>query len=207
MKITQAFDVARPAADVWAFFSDVPAVARCLPGAELTADKGDGTYAGKVSIKLGPFGAAFEGEATVKHNDDARTGRVDGKGVDKRGGSHSKMVMDYAVTGDDGSAHVTIDAEVTLAGPIAQFGRTGLISETAKLLIGQFVGNLERELAARAPVAVPVAAGASGPRGATGSWATATASAAPAPPQSLNALSLLWGALKAWLRGLFGSRS
>ncbi len=70
MKITQAFDVARPAADVWAFFSDVPAVARCLPGAELTADKGDGTYAGKVSIKLGPFGAAFEGEATVKHNDD-----------------------------------------------------------------------------------------------------------------------------------------
>ncbi len=63
MKISQQFTVARPLADVWAFFQDVPAVARCMPGAELTEDKGDGLYAGKVKAKLGPFGASFEGEA------------------------------------------------------------------------------------------------------------------------------------------------
>ena len=201
MKITQAFDVARPAADVWAFFKDVPAVARCLPGAELTADKGDGAYAGKVSIKLGPFGAAFEGEAKVVRDDNARTGRVEGKGVDKRGGSHSKLVMDYAVTGDDRLAHVTIDADVTLAGPIAQFGRTGLITETAKLLIGQFAGNLEQELAARSPAADTVAAG---PRGATGEWGTAAAGIEPSTPQSLNVLTLIVAVLRNWLRGLIG---
>ncbi|HEX5079207.1 MAG TPA: SRPBCC domain-containing protein, partial [Geminicoccaceae bacterium] len=65
MKIAQKFTVARPLDEVWAFFQDVPAVARCAPGAELTEDKGDGLYAGRVRVRLGPFGAQFEGEARV----------------------------------------------------------------------------------------------------------------------------------------------
>ena len=32
---------ARPAAAVWAFFQDVPAVASCLPGAELVESNND----------------------------------------------------------------------------------------------------------------------------------------------------------------------
>jgi len=53
VKISQQFTVARPPDEVWAFFQDVPAVARCLPGAELLEDKGDGLYAGRVKAKLG----------------------------------------------------------------------------------------------------------------------------------------------------------
>jgi len=87
MKITHEFAVTRPVEAVWGFFQDVPAVAQCLPGAELTADKGNNTYGGKVSVKLGPLTAVFEGDAVVTSNSQAHTAVIDGTGVDRRGGS------------------------------------------------------------------------------------------------------------------------
>lgn len=148
MKISQSFTVEKSRDAVWALFQDVPALAKCMPGATLTEDKGDGTYSGQVAIKLGPFTASFEGEA--KHLPDAVThsGHVDGKGIDKRGGSRSRMSMDYVLNGEGDRTEVTVDADVQLSGPIAQFGRIGVIEETAKLLIGQFVGNIEKSLGA-----------------------------------------------------------
>ena len=48
MEVTEQFAVTRPIADVWSLFQDVPELARCLPGAELTSDNGDGTYDGQI---------------------------------------------------------------------------------------------------------------------------------------------------------------
>jgi hypothetical protein len=45
-------------------------------------------------------------------------------------------------------SEVSIDADVTLSGPVAQFGRTGLIDEMSKRLISEFVECLEAKLAA-----------------------------------------------------------
>ena len=42
----------------------------------------------------------------------------------------------------------SVDAEVKLSGAIAQFGRTGLVTEMSKRLIGEFVECLELKLAA-----------------------------------------------------------
>ena len=36
MLITTDFEVAQPVDDVWKFLGDIPSVAKCLPGAELT---------------------------------------------------------------------------------------------------------------------------------------------------------------------------
>jgi carbon monoxide dehydrogenase subunit G len=149
LRISQQFTVARPIADVWEFFQDIPAVARCMPGAELTEDKGDGLYAGKVKARLGPFGASFEGEANVTSDPATRSGHVEGKGVDKRGGSRSRMVMDYRLAEVAGGTEVSVDADVTLAGAIAQFGRTSLLQETAKILVRDFAEALEARLASR----------------------------------------------------------
>jgi uncharacterized protein len=148
VKVVQKFTVARPPDEVWAFFQDVPAVARCMPGAELLGDKGEGLYAGRVKVRLGPFGANFEGEAKVSADPASRSGHVEGKGVDKRGGSRTRMVMDYQLAPVGDGTEVTVDADVTLAGAIAQFGRTSLIQETANILVQDFVRALERELAA-----------------------------------------------------------
>jgi carbon monoxide dehydrogenase subunit G len=148
MKISQSFEVARPLAVVWELFQDVPAVAACMPGAELTEDKGNGLFAGKVGIKLGPFGASFEGEAQVSADAATHRGHAEGRGLDRKGGSRSKLVMDYRLSEAGEATRVDIDADVQLAGPIAQFGRTGIITETANVLIGQFVRNVEARLSA-----------------------------------------------------------
>jgi len=148
MKVTQEFEVAQPVSAVWDFFQDVPAVAQCLPGAELLEDKGDGTYVGKVEVKLGPMSAAFEGEATVTPDEAAKTGTISGKGVDKRGGSRGQVKVAYGLTAAGSGTTVLVDADVTLSGAAAQFGRTGLINEMSKRLISDFVACLEGKLGA-----------------------------------------------------------
>jgi carbon monoxide dehydrogenase subunit G len=196
LKISQQFTVARPIAEVWAFFQDVPAVTRCMPGAELTQDKGDGLYAGKVKARLGPFGASFEGEAQVTSDPASRSGHVEGKGVDKRGGSRTRMAMDYHLTEVAGGTEVAVDADVTLAGAIAQFGRTSLIQETANILVRDFASALEARLTPVAPATEPHAAAApkAGPQG---------------PAREIHAgsvgLRALWTWLKSLIGGLFGA--
>jgi carbon monoxide dehydrogenase subunit G len=148
MNISHEFEVGRPVDAVWSFFQDVPSVAQCLPGAELLDDKGDGSYAGKVSVKLGPMSANFEGEATVAPDEAAKSGSISGKGVDKRGGSRGQVKVTYALTGAGSGTAVKIDADVTLSGAAAQFGRTGLINEMSNRLISEFVDCVEGKLAA-----------------------------------------------------------
>lgn len=148
MNISHEFEVARPLATVWDFFQDIPSVAQCLPGADLTEDKGDNTYAGKISVKLGPMAANFEGEAKVTPDSDTKSGVIDGKGVDRRGGSRGHVKVDYRLTPAGSGTAVEIDANVTLSGAAAQFGRTGLINEMSSRLIGEFVHCVEGKLAA-----------------------------------------------------------
>ena len=147
MKISQSFNLSHPLPVVWELFQNVPEVARCMPGAEITEDKGDGNYAGRLSIKLGPFSAHFDGEAAVTRNDADYSGHVDGRGTDKRGGSRSRLVMDYRMEPSDQGTRVSIDADLQLSGPVAQFGRTSIVNETATILIGQFVRNIEAKFA------------------------------------------------------------
>jgi carbon monoxide dehydrogenase subunit G len=146
MQIKQSVTVNRPREEVWALFQDIPVIAGCMPGAELTRDNGDGRYAGVVSIKLGPFKAAFEGEVQHQPDHASFSGKAEGRGVDKKGGSRSRMTMNYALADKGDATDLAIDAEIQLSGPVAQFGRPGIVSETAKLLIQQFVANVEAEL-------------------------------------------------------------
>ena len=151
MNISQEFVVARPADVVWKFFQDVPVVAQCLPGAELLAQKDDGSYEGKLSVKLGPMGASFEGTATADPDPGSRSATIEGKGVDRRGGSRGRVKVVYVITAEGLGSKVDVNAEITLSGPAAQFGRTGLINEMSKRLIGEFVDCLEAKLGADSP--------------------------------------------------------
>lgn len=152
MKITQVIEVVSPPNQVWELFQDVPELAQCMPGAEVTEIKDNNTYAGRVTAKLGPMTATFEGEATVTTDPEAMTGAVNGKGVDKSGGSVGQVKVAYAVEGlDSGGTKVDFDADVILSGAAAQFGRTGLIKEMSNRLISEFVQCVEAKLAAATP--------------------------------------------------------
>lgn len=181
MKIEETITVARDPESVWELFQNVPELAACLPGAELTEDKGDGVYAGKVAAKLGPMTATFEGEATVTSDHASRTGAVNGKGADRAGGSMGQVKMVYSIesTGD-GHTVVTVDADIVLSGAAAQFGRTGLIKEMSNRLIADFVKCVEAKLAAE----------------------TAEAAAEVKAPE-VKGISLFFASLWSWIKGLF----
>ena len=53
MLIKNEFEVAEPVEKVWRFFDDIPQVASCLPGAELTENLGDDRYKGRVAVRMG----------------------------------------------------------------------------------------------------------------------------------------------------------
>jgi len=71
MLITNDFEVAQPVDKVWAFFQNIPQVAACLPGAELTEDLGDDKYQGQVAVRMGPVRLNFGGTAQITERDEA----------------------------------------------------------------------------------------------------------------------------------------
>jgi carbon monoxide dehydrogenase subunit G len=148
MNIGQEFMVDRPVEQVWSFFQDVPEVAKCLPGAELTEELGDGQFNGKLDAKVGPMSVSFDGKATVTSDAAARTGVIEGSGADRRGGSRGRVRVAYSLTEVEGGTKVSMDADIAISGPAAQFGRVGLIKEMSSRLIVDFTVCLEGKLAA-----------------------------------------------------------
>ena len=152
-EFTQAFDIDQPPERVWRFFQDVPRVVTCMPGLEyggVKNDEADGEiHRGKVRIKLGPVSAAFEGEASILEiNDSARTARIEGKGIDKRGGSRASASVLYRIVENGAGSRVELDAEIKLSGALAQMGRTGIMQDVAAQITGQFAESLRATLAA-----------------------------------------------------------
>jgi carbon monoxide dehydrogenase subunit G len=146
MKLHQEFTIAHPLDEVWRFFHDVPRVAGCLPGAEYVGSNEDGRHLGKVSAKVGPFQASFEGEAAVHYDEEKKSVALEGKGVDRKGASRGKMSMNCLLLPSGDLTGVVVDSDIQLSGTIAQFGRTGLVSEVANALVANFVHNAEAEL-------------------------------------------------------------
>lgn len=151
MKISHEFEVHRPISDVWDMFQDIPSVAHCLPGADLTEDRGGGVYAGELQVKLGPMTAKFEGEAKVSPDEPARRATIEGKGVDRAGGSRGTVNVSYHLAETEGHTRVFVDADVKLSGAIAQFGRSGLVEEMSRRLIDEFVYCMHAKLDAATP--------------------------------------------------------
>jgi len=192
MHVEQQVRTGRPVDEVWTFLSDVLAVVRCIPGAELGESLGDGRYRGSFNLKVGPLSAKIEGEGLVLRNDATRSGSIEGKGIDRRGGSRVSAVMSYRVTDQPGGAVVDIAADLTLAGPLSQIGRTGLIEDVAKRLTEEFSEALRLRL-------TEVSTAVSGAPAAPPVTETASFDAGRVLRESL------WKRLRAWFARLFGA--
>ncbi|MEA2433938.1 MAG: uncharacterized protein QOG54_1395 [Actinomycetota bacterium] len=183
-QIKQTFTVQEPVTKVWQLFQDVPAVAACMPGVELLSDLGGGAYEGKMGVRLGPIKASFLGEATLTETDDLTyVGAISAKGVDKQGGSRASAKVRYALTGEGASTNVDIQADLSLQGPMAQFGRTGLIQEVTAQLTKEFAQCLEAKLRAET-----------------------AEQAAQVQSSEVKGFRIFFKSLGAWLKGIFNGR-
>jgi carbon monoxide dehydrogenase subunit G len=147
--IDNEFTVAQPVEKVWEFFGNIPQVALCLPGAELTEDLGDGAYQGKVGISMGPVKMAFDGAAKILQRDDAsKTMVIDGAGADQKGRGNAKLLLTAKLLpAGGGGTTVSMQQDIQLSGAAAQYGR-GMISDVSAVLMGQFATNMQERIAA-----------------------------------------------------------
>ena len=151
MKINVNFSVEHPVQPVWDFLQDAPAVIACIPGSEYLGQEDEDLHRARVRVKIGPIAAAFEGEGMIVNADaKALTGGIKGKGVDKRGGSRASFTAVYHLTGEDGATRVDVDADIRLAGALAQAGRTGILQDVAEHLTSQFAEQMRRRISAAA---------------------------------------------------------
>jgi aerobic carbon-monoxide dehydrogenase small subunit len=147
IEIQNAFTVARSADDVWSFFADPAQVVPCLPGARITGVRGDSEFDGLMAVTLGPITAKFSGSARLSRDEGRRAGLIIGSGKDRSGGSRASGEVEYAVlaaTPDTTTVKLTIRA--LLAGPLAQFGRSGIVENLVLKMTERFAANLEARL-------------------------------------------------------------
>jgi carbon-monoxide dehydrogenase small subunit len=162
---------------VWAAFADMPAVAACLPGAEITESSAN-SVKGRIQVKFGPMRASFAGGATLERDEHAKRGVIRGAGQDALSSSRARGDIVYQLApGAAGTTRIAISIDYNLQGPLAQFSRGGLVKELVGRMVADFGGNLERHLA--------------GGRG-----------AAPRRAREVDALGVLW----AWFKSLFARR-
>ena len=132
-----------PPEAVWNVLDDVPLLARCLPGAELTDDLGGGRYTGRAQVSAGPVKLSFAGRAQILDHDRERgLLRVVAKGQDT-GGAQTTAEITLRTRGVPGGTELTAEAAVHLSGRIAQFGRA-LAGDLSRRLFAQFADNVGR---------------------------------------------------------------
>ncbi len=149
MEFDNAFDVPLPPAQAWAILMDVPRIAPCMPGAELTEIVDPQNYKGRISVRLGPVALAFAGRVEFDQLDPAnRTARVKAQGSDAKGRGGANAMATFRIEPAGSGSTVRIHTELMLSGAVAQYGRgVGMIEATAAQIVGQFADNLRRQLA------------------------------------------------------------
>lgn len=205
-QIEKSFVVKAPRGAVWDFLTDPYKVARCLPGAAITEKLDEQSYAGTITVKVGPVTANYRGKMRFDRLD-ADAGEADivasGQETKGKGGADMRMKSRVAERAP-GETEVSVVSDVNVVGVLAQFGR-GMIQDVSDQLFQKFTEAMRRELepAAAPEAAAPPSEGAEGAPAAEVPSVMATI--APPPPPGGEALDI--GALGAAAAGRAAGRT
>jgi uncharacterized protein len=143
MLIKNDFEVAQPVEKVWNFFGDIPQVATCLPGAELTEDLGGEKYKGQVAVRMGPVRMLFAGTAEIAERDEAAKRLVlNAAGAEAKGRGQASMVVTATLVRSGRGTKVNVTQDLQLSGAAAQYGR-GMISDVTSVLMRDFATTMQ----------------------------------------------------------------
>jgi carbon monoxide dehydrogenase subunit G len=147
MLIKTEFEVEQPVEKVWSYFEDIPAVAACLPGAELTDDLGDDRYQGRVAVRMGPVKLRFGGTAHITERDEPNKRIVvQASGAEEKGKGQAEMLVTATLARSGRGTKVAVVQDLQLSGAAAQYGR-GMIADVTAVLMRDFSSNLQDRIA------------------------------------------------------------
>ena len=141
---------------LWATLRDVPRMVAALPGAELAGPSEERPLRLRLSASIGPMRASFLGEADLTFDDDARSGRIEGRAHDPVSRSSSEGRVRFRVTGTPaGRAELDLAIRYRIRGPLAQFSRGPVVDAVVEQLLARFAANLGAAAAGEAIAQAP----------------------------------------------------
>jgi carbon monoxide dehydrogenase subunit G len=122
-------------------------VARCLPGAAITEQIDEKTWAGTITVKIGPVAASYKGKMRFERVDaGAREAEIVASGQDVRGKGGADMRMKSRLSGaSSAETEVSAVSEVNVTGILAQLGR-GMIQDVSDQMFVKFTDAMRAEL-------------------------------------------------------------
>ncbi len=122
--------------EVWKALNDPEVLKASIPGCQELEKKSDTELAAKVTLKIGPVKATFNGEVGLQNLNPPHSYTIVGEG---KGGvaGFAKGGADVELKEDGDATILAYEAKADVGGKIAQLG-SRLIDSTAKKLAGQF---------------------------------------------------------------------
>ena len=150
LTVQQTFSLPHPLSKVWALVSDPERVCDALPGIALDGPSIDGKVRGKAAIKLGPIAPTFAFTGTYEIEENSHKAIMTGDGSARRPRSRVKgraqtQLIDL---GNEGT-EVRFEIAYVMSGPLAQFGRLGLVQDLIARMTKGFAHNVETALSHR----------------------------------------------------------
>jgi len=120
---------------VWKMMIDPSFMVKSVPGAELTELLDDRNFNGKISLKIGPVTAKFNGEAEfTKLAEEDYELTLEGKGLDTSGKGGANMTMNIKLAPiDDGGTEMKSSMSLSITGRLAQFGARMIVAVNNKM--------------------------------------------------------------------------
>jgi carbon monoxide dehydrogenase subunit G len=177
--------------NTWTFLQNIPGVASCMPGAEITEQVDANNYKGKVKAKVGPATMSFAGDIVIQEiNEESKSLHFIGTGQDTKGTSAAEMDLTAIVRkAEDGTTELHGVAAVTVSGKVANFGGR-MMTQVADQILNQFGKNFANNVLAMGE----------------GESAEKAAKVVAEQPKELNGLAFGFSIFIGFIKSLFGKK-
>lgn len=145
MDITGEYTISAPRDVVWAALNDPEVLKRTIPGCKELEQRSPTDLAAKVSLKIGPISATFNGNVTLENLDPPSSYDIVGQGQGGAAGFAKGRARVELTEIDADTTKLTYTAKAEVGGKLATLGGR-LIQATSNKLAGEFFGNFVKEL-------------------------------------------------------------
>ena len=136
MDMTGSQRIEAPREKVYAALNDVEVLRQCIPGCDEIAKTSDTQMDAKVTLRIGPVKASFNGKVTLSDLDPPNGYTISGEGSGGMAG-FAKGGAKVSLVADGEATILTYVVNADIGGKIAQLG-SRLIDGTSKKLAGDF---------------------------------------------------------------------
>ena len=146
MDMTGEYRIPASREEVWEALNNVEILKQCIPGCEEIERHSETELSAKVTAKVGPVKAKFNGKVTLSDLDPPNGYTILGEGTGGAAG-FAKGGAAVVLKSEGLETILSYEAKATVGGKLAQIG-SRLIDSTAKKLANQFFGNFAKVLGA-----------------------------------------------------------